>query len=131
MGILMESSSLSRTSYSLRRGTIRADNHVPTPLFQSHCWIFSPGHLWLSPRGHYSPTSPITRLFSLQGFLQRVPQWLSQELISHRYIMQPLVSQNLHPQIYVPPPLLQDNAEIASSQITSCNAPYMAKASCL
>lgn len=68
----------------------------------------------------------------LTGFLQRVPQWLSQDLISHRYITQPLISQNLHPQIYSPPPtLLQDNAEIASSQITSSKATYMAKASCL
>lgn len=76
----------------------------PTALFQCQCCIFRPGHLWLPPHEYCSPTSPMTWLFSWQGFLQRVPQWLSQDLISHRYIMQPLISQNLHPQIYSPPP---------------------------
>lgn len=128
VGILMESSSLSRTSYSLR-GSMCADNLVPTPLFQCHCCMVSPGHLWLPLCGHYSPTSPITWLFSLQGFLQRGPQWLSRDLISHRYIMQPFISQNLHPHIYFPPLLLQENSEIAWSQIASFNATYTAKAS--
>lgn len=103
MGILMESSSLSRTSYSLRRGSIHADNHVPTALFQCQCCIFGPGHLWLPQREHCSPTSPITWLFSWQGFLQRVPQWLSQDLISQIHHATTYFTESPSPNLSPPP----------------------------